>query len=853
MRIAPLAAALAIGLAAPAAYADPVRAIHDTPTRVFDIRHRDLHVRFDFAARSVEGRITLSGEALDTLSLVRLDQREITVTAVRDSGGGPLEYETGDAGLTVRLPRALERGERAALTIDYRTTPRAGLYWTGPDRDHPGRRAEVWSQGEEETARFWFPDFDEPAERAASDLWYTVPSPMFALGNGRLVETLDGPGRGEKTYHWRLDFPHPSYLVMVAAGTFAKVDTTWRGIPVEYFVPPGTEERVARSLGRTPEMLEFFSDRFGLRYPYDKYAQVVVQDFTYGGMENITATTMTERILLDRAAALERSMEGLVAHELAHQWFGDYITCREWAHAWLNEGFASFGGDLWAEHAGGRDELDRSLLDERAGVFANEETKGRRPVEEPNWRFSTDLFDAGIYARGAWTLHMLRRRLGDDAFFRGLKHYVAVAGGKSVETADFRHAMEEATGVGLDGFFEQWIRRAGVPSLRVSWEWLEARKLAHLTVEQTQPSDSLTPVFRFELPARFALASGEVRGAIHVEGRRHETYVALPSRPRYVEVNDDLSVLCRMAFERPAGELAAQLADAPLAASRIEAARALGDLAGRPAALEALARALREDRFWAVRRAAAQSLGSVPTEAGLRALEPGLADRDARVRKVAVASLAHFRGLPAATEHARRALADPAYGVAAAGLGALAQLGAEDARAQCVRALERSSWNDTLRVAALESLAELGDPGALPILEARARASQPLPVRLAACRALGRLGARLPLEPRAGKATRRGVRLAIEPMLWDGHLRLRQEAASALAALGDPEALPALARLAAREPEDGGIASALEARDRLRAKSERPLDEVRGDLEKLQDKGRALEARLQALEEALKK
>jgi len=782
-----------------------------------------------------------------------LDQRELEIASVRDSANGPLGFETDDSHLVIHLPRTLERGDYAAITIDYRARPRAGLYWTGPDADHPGRRAEVWSQGEEQGARFWFPDVDQPVERAASDLWYTVPAALYALGNGHLVETLDGPQRGERTFHWRLELPHPSYLVTVAAGTFAIVDTTWRGIPVQYVVPPGSEERVARSMGRTPEMLEFFSRRFGVPYPYERYAQVVVQDFTFGGMENITATTMTERILLDRAAALERSMEGLVAHELAHQWFGDYVTCREWAHAWLNEGFATFGADLWWEHAWGRDELDRSLLDERAGIFANEESKGRRPVVEPNWRFPHDLFDAGIYARGAWTLHMLRRQLGDGAFFRGVRHYLEQFGGQSVDTDAFRRAMEEATGVGLDGFFDQWVERAGVPELKVSWEWLEVRGLARVVVEQTQPSDSLTPVFRFDLPLRFALASGEVRSSLRVDGRRHETYVPLPSRPRYVEVNDDLSVLCRLSFERPVAELAAQLADAPLAASRIEAARALGEMGGKPAALAALARALEHDTFWAVRRAAAEALGKVPTAAGLAALAPGLSDPEARVRKVAVSQLGHFRDVSGAAVAARVALADPAYGVVAAGTGSLVRLGAPDAYQRCVSLLSRPSWNDTLRTAGLEGLAEIGEPRAVPLMVARTHRREPLTVRISAARSLGRIGAKLPLERATGKITRREVRLALEPLLWDDHLRLRQEAASALGTLGDPDALPAIARLMAREPEDGGIAAALDAQKKLRGKGDHEPGELKGELEKLKDKNRALEARLQALEEALKK
>jgi aminopeptidase N len=837
-------------IALPAA-AEPVRAVHDTPTRVFDIQHRAVRVRFDFARQAIEGRVTLAGSALDTLAALVLDARELAISAVSDSARGPLTFASDDAHLTVRFPAPLARGERAAITIAYTARPRSGLYWVVPDADHSGRRPEVWSQGEDESNRCWFPDFDEPAERASTEEFYTVPSAMFALGNGHLVETLPGPAAGETTYHWREDFPFASYLVMIAASHYAKVDTTWRGIPVEYYVPPDKVERVARSMGRTPEMLEFFSNRLGVPYPYEKYAQVVVQDFTYGGMENLSATTMVERILLDRSAALERSQEGLVAHELGHQWFGDYVTCREWAHAWLNEGFATFMADLWWEHAYGRDERDRSLLDERASYFGSD-GGGRRPMVEPNYRFAGDLFDGQIYAHGAWILHMLRCRLGDEAFFRGMRRYLEVNGGTSVETDRFRQALEEASGVGLDGFFEQWTRRAGYPELTVSWEWLEARKLARVKVEQTQPSDSLTPVFRFELPVRLALADHDLRVRLAVDGRHAEIWVPLPEKPRYVEVNDDLSVLCRITFERGVGELAAQLADAPLAASRIEAARALGEK-GTPAAVLALATALRADHFYAVRQACAEALAKIPTTPGLDALAPGLADADARVRRTAAGALGSFHGIEAAATLAGRALADPVGGVVAEALGALARLGSRDAYERLIEGLARPSWNDQIEVAALGGLADLGDPRAIPLLIRATHRRQLLPVRSAAASALGRLGRWLPLEPAAGKTTRREVRMALEPLLWDGKMTVRRAAAGALGELGDPAALDALERVVAREPEERVVAAALESQSRLRAAGDGGIAGLRAELEKLKDRNRALELRVQEVEEALKK
>jgi aminopeptidase N len=828
---------------------EPERDLHEAPARRFDLIHRELKVRFDFAKKSVEGTATLAGVAIAPLESLELNARELTVTAVTDSARGPLTFENDGRIVTVHLAAPIQRGERAVIAVTYSAHPRARLYWVVPDKDHPKRRAEVWSQGEDELNRFWFPDIDHPVERATSDLYYTVPAAMTAVGNGRLVETTAGLRPGEKTWHWQMTFPHVSYLVSVAASAYAKRDTTWRGIPVEYYVGPDLVERVPRSFGRTPEMMEFFSTRFGVPYPYAKYAQVVVQDYMHGGMENISATTLVERSLIDRESVGERglSTESLVAHELGHQWFGDYVTCRDWTHAWINEGSASYCSNLWFEHAYGRDEMDRSLIESRDAYF-REDATNRHPVVDPSYAVPGDQFGSTVYSKGAWVLHMLRRRLGDEAFFRGWKRYLETNAGHSVDTQSLRLAFEAESGESLEGFFTQWLMRAGYPRLQVHWDWLDDRKMARVTVEQTQPSDSLTPVFRFRLPLRFALDGAEERSSLDVDGRHAETYVALPSRPRYVEINDDLSVLCAVDFDRPVRELADQLREAPRVASRIEAARSLGAKSGSPEAREALARALREQPSYAVRHAAALALGRAPTPEAYAALETALADRDPRVRRAAVSTLGGFRNEPKAAAAAKRALSDPAPGVVNQGLMALARLRTPDAYAELTKALARPSAADSMAAAACAALAELGDARAILKLVDATRPARNLPQRIAATTALGTLGGTLPQEPANGWRQRADVRRELEHLAWDERMQVRRSAATALGNLGERLGIETLTTMIGSDVEASVVSAAVTARRKLRGQGETSTADLKQRIEKLAEENKALETRLKALE-----
>jgi aminopeptidase N len=347
--------------------------------------------------------------------------------------------------------------------VDYHGAPKEGLYFMTPEPGIAGSRPEVWSQGEGQRNRYWIPCFDYPNEKASFDGTFRVDKPYYVLSNGRLESTVE---LGTKTqYHWVLDQPQVAYLIMLAAGEYEIYTDIWRGKEISYLVPPGTGEgRTRLNLGLTVDMLDFFSDITGIEYPYDKYAQVVVQNFIFGGMENTTATVLNSRMLYDERALLDRDAENLVAHELAHQWWGDMVTLREWNQMWLNEGFATFFEKLYRQHHRGQDEYVYELDAAHREVIAADK-KSPRPMVVDFFNRSDATSSSHVYTKGASVLAMLRQYFGDEVFFDALQRYGTEMQWKTADTADLMRCFREASGENVDWFFEQWVYMAGHPDL----------------------------------------------------------------------------------------------------------------------------------------------------------------------------------------------------------------------------------------------------------------------------------------------------------------------------------------------------------------------------------------------------
>ncbi|PYQ62863.1 MAG: hypothetical protein DMF53_12075, partial [Acidobacteria bacterium] len=441
-------AAAVPGRAAPRDFAPEGTPARYMPTRQYDLQHLRLDLAFDWDARSVAGTATntlvplLPGVDSLVLYAAGLEVRKVRVNGAER----PFTLDPEAQTLTVRLDRGYGPQDRLEVAVDYSAHPQAGLYFVGPDRGYPNKPRQIWSQGEADLNRFWFPSWDYPNDRTTTEMVATVKRPLMVVGNGKLLEVTDQPD-GRRTYHWRMDVPHSTYLVSVAVGDFMRVADTWRDIPVEYYVPSGTDEATARrSFGDTPKILEFFSQVTGRPYPYAKYAQSAVVDFMWGGEENISATTQTASALHDARAEADHSSEGLVAHETAHQWFGDLITCEDWSNAWLNEGFADYFTALYKRHAHGEDAFAWEMDDLRSSYLREAERAYQRPIVTRRYADPFDMFDRHTYEKGALVLHMIHYLLGEEGWSRGIRAYVERFAGQTVTTADLQDALEKATG-----------------------------------------------------------------------------------------------------------------------------------------------------------------------------------------------------------------------------------------------------------------------------------------------------------------------------------------------------------------------------------------------------------------------
>ena len=764
------------------------------PDRVVDIRHLALELEVDPRQRTMAGTATLRCAVIAPgTRAVELDAVELQIERVT-AGGVEVPFRHDGRRLRVELAAPLATGAELVLAVTYRGTPRRGLYFVGPDEAYPGKPLQVWSQGQDEDSRYWFPCIDAPHMKATSEVSVTVPASLFALSNGVLVS--DRTEGERRTLHWRLDVPHSCYLVTLAIGDFAAIETRWGDVPVVYYVERGREAAAERTLARTPEMLELFSRRFGVPYPYPRYAQVFVADFIFGGMENTSATTLTDTVLMDERAALDYDIDALVAHELAHQWFGDLVTCRDWGEGWLNEGFATYAEYLWREHHEGRDAADLELDDWAEMYFGEDAGRYRRTIATKLYDEPIDIFDHHLYEKGGRVLHMLRDVLGDDAFFRALAHYLGKHCHGVVESRDLARAVEDATGRNLDWFFSQWvIDGAGHPELDVGIRWDAHARLAVVTVEQRQKVDARTPLFRIPTRMRFRVGERDVDVAIELAETRHVFHIRLDGEPAQAIFDPGRIVLASVKTDKPEPMWAAELAGATHTTDRAAAAFALAKRGGR-AAERALGTALERDAYWAGRAAAATGLGTVRTPGARDRLIRALgAEAHPRARRAIARALGDF--VHDATAGAALAgvveRGDASYFVEAEACFALGRTRTPRAGELLRAAAARDTFTDVIRQHAYRGLAEARDDGALDLLLDGLRWGRVTQGRRAAAGALAQL-----VRGRRDREAR-DIRERIELLLADRDFRVQAAAIEALAVIGDPAAIDALRRVVDRE------------------------------------------------------
>jgi aminopeptidase N len=684
------------------------------PDREVQPLHLALDITPDFKQRTIAGQATLRFQPLvKPVQEVKLDAVDLNVASVT-STEKIQAYQAADDKLIITFAASIPPDKQVSVTITYSAEPTAGIYFRTPEMGYKEGDTHLFSQGEEIEARHWYPCFDSPNEKFTSEVTCRVPEGMTVISNGRLLTQEKDPATGLVAFHWSQEKPHANYLITLVAGFFKKLEDKQGELPLAFYTPPSEINEAATSFKDTKDMIAFFEKEIGVRYPWPKYDQVCVNDFVAGGMENTSATTLTDDTLFTKATENIHNSEGLISHELAHQWFGDLVTCKDWSHIWLNEGFATYYESLYDAHKNGRDAMLYELYQRARQIVGipNDTEAIVRP---------SDMFGYLSYPKAGWVLHMLRAQLGEDLYRRCIKTYLERHQYGSVVTEDLRTVIEELSGRSYDQFFDQWLYHGHHPELEASYSWDETAKLARVTIRQVQKIDANVLLFNFPLTIRFKGAFGTMDRPIQVTKKEEDFSFPLASAPELVRLDPDYTLLAKINFTAPGPMLAKQLADKDDAIGRLLAIEQLGKRTDKDS-ISKLKQALNQDAFYGVRLEASRSLRSLHTDETLEVLLGSTKQSDARVRQQVASDIGGFYR-DTAYDFARLNVEhEKNPDILAASIRSLAGYAKPEVHDALLKHLNSQSYRNELADAAINAVREQDDPTYIaPLLETLAK------------------------------------------------------------------------------------------------------------------------------------
>lgn len=820
--------------------------------REIDVKHVRLELDPDFEKRSLSGKATLTFAPIaKPLTQLRLDAVDLAVSAV-ESSAALQDWDVGKTAITLTFAQAIAPGTDTTVTVTYTAEPVDGWFYRTEAMGYPKGDDHFWTQGEPERHRHWFPGYDYPNERFTSEVICRVPKGMTVLSNGRLVE--EG-AVGEKTlFHWKQEQEHVNYLISVVGGFFQKLEGKHGDLPLAFLTPPSEFEVAENSFRDTAAILAFFDEEIGVKYPWAKYYSVCVADFIAGGMENTSVTTLTTGTLFSADSENLRTSHRLDAHEAAHQWFGDLVTCKDWSQLWLNEGFATYYTHLYDAKKSGEDEMRYQLLEDARQIVSNPDEK---PIVWRGYADPMEQFDYRAYPKGAWVLHMLRSQAGPALYREAIRTYLDRNRNQNVETHDLLGVFEEVTGRSWDEFFDQWVFHGGEPALKIDYVWDEARGQAKLTVRQTQKTSEKVLLFDFPLPVRFIDEAGTRNDfTVRIHEAAEDFYFNLPKKAKIVRIDPEVTVLAGIDFTIANPLLHAQLENVDDAIGRLLAATAL---AGRKDqdSLDRLGKVLKSDPFYAVRIEAARSLTKTQTPEALAVLVTSLSQEDARVRQEVVAGITHFYSATAFTALRDLAANETNPDILADVFGALGKYPHEEVRPLLLATLGRESYRHRLASSAIGAMRSSPDPDLVKPLRDHLAAHEARFPTNDFGRALETLAELAKPQESGERETTRQLLLAYLEHPKEG---IRRAALSALGALGDTRSLGALRTFAeGGDPDRPEAKAATEAIRKLSGDKpqaaevgdlRREILELQGELKSLRDGYETLKKQGEATEKA---
>jgi len=661
--------------------------------RVNDLINTRLEVSFDWAKAWMYGKTTLTFKPyFYPTSTLTLDAKGLTIKEVALVAGNvktPLKYTYNTDSIidtmqmVITLPREFKRTEEYTIYIDYIAKPNdlpvggsaaitsdKGLYFINNEGKEKDKPQQIWTQGETEATSCWCPTIDKPNERCTNSFFITVEDKYQTLSNGVLASSKKNAD-GTRTDNWKMDLPHAPYLFMMAVGEFTIVKDTWKGIPVNYYVEKEFADDAKGIFGNTPEMIEFYSNILGVKYVWPKYSQIVVRDYVSGAMENTTATIHGEFLQQHARERLDENYEDVVSHELFHQWFGDLVTTESWSNLPLNESFATYGEYLWREYKYGRDDADYAGMND-LNTYLDEASYKQVDLIRFNYDTREDMFDSHSYAKGGRVLHMLRKYLGDEAFFAGLQKYLEDNKYSSVEINNLRLAMEAVSGEDLNWFFNQWFLDKGHPDLSIYYEYDDVNQQQIVTIYQNQDT-TIAPIYVLPMAVDI-YSNGKVeRKNIIVDKAIQIFTFPAATRPDLVNVDAEKMLLCSKYDNKSLDEFVFQYNNAPLFKDRMEAVENVSMYQYENIAYRQLIESALNDKHWFIRQTAVDTL--LIDENTTQAIKDKILDmakNDPRsyVRSAALSKLAEITGIDAWTVY-NNALNDSSYTVVSTAMFAI--------------------------------------------------------------------------------------------------------------------------------------------------------------------------------------
>ena len=792
------------------------------PDRAVDIEQFDLDVTPDFKNRRVAGTATFTFRPiLKPLGQLRLDAHDLEISNVTAGSSEIAAWQNTDRALIVTFANPIAAGEQAKLTVTYEAEPKKGLYFRTPEMGYDPGDTHIWTQGESIEARHWFPCFDAPNEFFTSTMTCRVPEAMVVLSNGRKVSDAVDADSGLRVVKWSQDKPHVNYLITLVAGHFKRIEEKHGDLSMSFWTAPSDVANAANSFRDTKACMEFFEKEIGVPYPWAKYDQVCVQDFNWGGMENTSQTTLNASTLFSNETENIRSSQGLMAHELAHQWFGDLVTCKDWSHIWLNEGFATYYTHLFAGHKDGLDEMRYGLYRDRkslTGRSGDTTAMVNRKYNTPKEMFRKYGFLS--YGKGSWVLHMLRSQLGPELFRKCVKTYLERHKHGNVVTEDLRSIIEEISGNSFDRFFDQYVFHAHHPELKISYARDEKTKLAKLSVKQEQKVDANVLLFHVRLPVRFTVDGQALDRSLHITKTAEDFYFRLAKAPSIVRIDPDVTLLAKLSFTPSTALLHAQLADDSDALGRLQAVELLAKRKDKTTR-EKLKHALQNDPFYGVRIAASRALRGISSDDAFSALIASTDQPNAKVRRQVISDIAS-QYKPEALAALKQSLAkekNPA--IRARIINGLTGHNDKEARKLINQALDSESFRHQLADAAVSALRKQDIPANIAkIRAALENDGEKFTTNgyASGLRALGYLA--------RNQKKRTDIREFLIGHVNNPKRRVALASIDALGQLGDPRAIAVLEKFTGAAEDDPARKAAEQAVEKLRA-GRKPVDDFK--------------------------